>query len=259
MTVTDLVSKGFKQKSVDKYIKKSLKKSQYPTSLIWLDDLPNPEFLQIPSSSCKFSTKSLQDPASCVFFCKYIPASFHANSCKLIHVFHAKKNQKNVTEILQHLHACNSNTEVFYGREVELKILKQYMQGPCNKPFVLYGKGGSGKTAMLSIAGSKGLQEWLKPGKPLLIIRYHSFQLSKLIPSADCFVLYFASSIITVTDWCCFVVCWIILLHSMWNRQWPKQNIIGLFRSFLIIVLRLRPPKFFVKQSAWSYIFKISP
>ena len=34
MTVTDLVSKGFKQKSVDKYIKKSLKKSQYPTSLI---------------------------------------------------------------------------------------------------------------------------------------------------------------------------------------------------------------------------------
>jgi hypothetical protein len=64
------------------------------------------------------------------------------------------------------------------------------MQGPCNKPFVLYGKGGSGKTAMLSIAASKGLTEWFKPGKPLLIIRYHSFQLSKLIPSVDCIVLY---------------------------------------------------------------------
>ena len=62
------------------------------------------------------------------------------------------------------------------------------MQGPCNKPFVLYGKGGSGKTAMLSIAASKGLQEWFNPGKPLLIIRYHSFQLSKLIPSVDCIV-----------------------------------------------------------------------
>ena len=79
------------------------------------------------------------------------------------------------------------------------------MQGPCNKPFVLYGKGGSGKTAMLSIAGSKGLQEWLKPGKPLLIIRYHSFQLSKLIPSVDCIVLYcivlyFASPKTTVAD-----------------------------------------------------------
>ena len=198
------------------------------------------------------SCKSLRVPAS---FppnpCKILhPVCFSANtcefSCKLIHVFHAKKNQKNVTEILQHLHACNSNTEVFYGREVELKILKQYMQGPCNKPFVLYGKGGSGKTAMLSIAGSKGLQEWLKPGKPLLIIRYHSFQLSKLIPSADCIVLYFASSIITVTNRCCFVVCWIILLHSMWNRQWPKPNIIGLFRSFLVIGLRLRLPKFLV-------------
>ena len=57
---------------------------------------------------------------------------------------------------------------------MELKILKQYMQGPCNKPFVLYGKEKKKKTAMLSIAGSKGLQEWLKPGKPLLIIRYHS-------------------------------------------------------------------------------------
>ena len=176
------------------------------------------------------SCKSLRDPASCVFL--QIPASFYASSCKLIHVFHAKKNQKNVTEILQHLHACNSNTEVFYGREVELKILKQYMQGPCNKPFVLYGKGGSGKTAMLSIAGSKGLQEWLKPGKPLLIIRYHSFQLSKLIPSADCFVLYFASSIITVTDRCCFVVYWIILLHSMWIVKPVHFGTYGFFRYF---------------------------
>ena len=69
------------------------------------------------------------------------------------------------------------------------------MQGPCNKPFVLYGKGGSGKTAMLSIAASKGLQEWFNPGKPLLIIRYHPFQLSKLIPSVDCIVCTMQSRI----------------------------------------------------------------
>ena len=75
-------------------------------------------------------------------------------------------------EILQHLHACNSNTGVFYGRLKELEILQNYMVGPCNKPFVLYGKGGSGKTAMLSIAASKGLQEWFLPSKPLLIVRY---------------------------------------------------------------------------------------
>ena len=45
-----------------------------------------------------------------------------------------------------------------------------------------------------------------------------------------------------------------ILIH----KEWPKPNIIGLFQSFLIIGLRLWPPKFFVKQSDWSYVFKIS-
>ena len=51
---------------------------------------------------------------------------------------------------------------------------------------------------MLSIAASKGLQEWFAPGKPLLIIRYHSFQLSKLIPLVDCIV--FCQPKMTVTD-----------------------------------------------------------
>jgi hypothetical protein len=152
-------------------------------------------------SSCKSLRVPASFPAKNPCEILQVTAIFCEFSCKLLRVFmqvHAsssmfsmqRKIKWNVTEILQHLHACNSNTEVFYGREVELKILKQYMQGPCNKPFVLYGKGGSGKTAMLSIAASKGLTEWFKPGKPLLIIRYHSFQLSKLIPSVDCIVLY---------------------------------------------------------------------
>ena len=78
---------------------------------------------------------------------------------------------KIVTEILQHLHACNNSVEVFYGRVDELERLKNYICGDSNKPFVLYGAGGSGKTAMLSMAASKSLQEWLKPAKPLLIVR----------------------------------------------------------------------------------------
>ena len=41
-------------------------------------------------------------------------------------------------------------------------------------PFVLYGAGGSGKTAMLSMAACKSVNEWLKPSKPLLIVRYRS-------------------------------------------------------------------------------------
>ena len=79
---------------------------------------------------------------------------------------------KIVTEILQHLHACNNSVKVFYGRIEELEMLKDYMTGPSIKPFVLYGAGGSGKTAMLSMAACESIKEWLKPAKPLLIVRY---------------------------------------------------------------------------------------
>ncbi len=79
---------------------------------------------------------------------------------------------KIVTEILQHLHACNNSVKVFYGRVEELASLKDYITGPSNKPFVLYGAGGSGKTAMLSMAACKSVKEWLRPAKPLLIVRY---------------------------------------------------------------------------------------
>ena len=51
---------------------------------------------------------------------------------------------KIVTEILQHLHACINSVKVFYGRVGELEQLKDYITGVSNKPFVLYGAGGSG-------------------------------------------------------------------------------------------------------------------
>ena len=79
---------------------------------------------------------------------------------------------KIVTEILQHLHACNNSVKVFYGRVDELEMLKNYISGSSNVPFALYGAGGSGKTAMLSMAACKSVKEWLAPAKPLLIVRY---------------------------------------------------------------------------------------
>ena len=36
---------------------------------------------------------------------------------------------KIVTEILQHLHACNQSVEVFYGRVQELEKLEKYITG----------------------------------------------------------------------------------------------------------------------------------
>ena len=38
---------------------------------------------------------------------------------------------KIVTEILQHLHACNQSVEVFYGRVEELEKLENYITGIC--------------------------------------------------------------------------------------------------------------------------------
>ena len=53
-----------------------------------------------------------------------------------------------------------------------MEKLKQYIKSDNRTPFVLYGAGGSGKTAMLSKIACKGLQEWLLPSKPLLLVRY---------------------------------------------------------------------------------------
>lgn len=45
-----------------------------------------------------------------------------------------------VTEILQHLHACNNSVKVFYGREENLEHIKNYMLNYSEKPLVLYGE-----------------------------------------------------------------------------------------------------------------------
>ena len=79
---------------------------------------------------------------------------------------------KIVLEILQHLNACKNSVAVFYGRNEELEHLKDYITSDNNKPFVFYGAGGSGKTAVLSKTAVKSVDEWLKPAAPLLVIRY---------------------------------------------------------------------------------------
>ena len=117
---------------------------------------------------------------------------FYKNVLKLVDRAMRKEDTsaqgKIVTEILLHLHACINSVKVFYGRMDELARLKEYITGESNTPFVLYGAGGSGKTAMVSMAASKSLQEWLKPAVPLLLVRYcgttpNSSQLGPLLRS----------------------------------------------------------------------------
>ena len=41
-----------------------------------------------------------------------------------------------VTELMQHLHGCKNNCDVFFGRTEELEKMQNYILGESNKPFV---------------------------------------------------------------------------------------------------------------------------
>ena len=65
-----------------------------------------------------------------------------------------------VTEILQHLHACNNSVKVFYGRENDLEKVHRYILGPSIQPLTLFGAGGCGKTSLLAKSASL-IPTWL--------------------------------------------------------------------------------------------------
>lgn len=101
-----------------------------------------------------------------------------------------------ITEILQHLHACNNSVkvkifknwknsrklesyivklkhcQVFYGREDTLEKIKEHMLGDSDKPLVLYGEGGCGKTSLLAKSAGLTSSTWLIGKKPINIIRF---------------------------------------------------------------------------------------
>lgn len=101
---------------------------------------------------------------------------FYKNTLKLIDRAMRKEDNspqgRIVTELLQHLHSCKNNCDVFYGRESELERMREYITASSSKPFVLYGAGGSGKSALLSKTALMSRQEWLLPSVPLLMCRY---------------------------------------------------------------------------------------
>ncbi|XP_023244232.1 NACHT and WD repeat domain-containing protein 2-like [Centruroides sculpturatus] len=76
-----------------------------------------------------------------------------------------------VTEILQHLYSCKNTAEVFQGREEELQYIKDYITNTCNRPLVLHGDGGSGKTSLLAKAASM-VPTWCQNQKAIQIIRF---------------------------------------------------------------------------------------
>ncbi|XP_031637647.1 NACHT and WD repeat domain-containing protein 2-like, partial [Contarinia nasturtii] len=103
-------------------------------------------------------------------------AHFYKNIIKLVDRAMRKEDSSAqgqiVTEILQHLHACNNSVKVFYGREEPLKRIKYYMLNYSEKPLVLYGEGGCGKTSLLAKSASLALTDWFKDSKPINVIRF---------------------------------------------------------------------------------------
>ncbi|XP_050685594.1 NACHT and WD repeat domain-containing protein 2 [Leptidea sinapis] len=77
-----------------------------------------------------------------------------------------------VTEILQHLHACNNSVKVFHGREPDLNFIEDYMKNTSDKPLVLYGEGGCGKTSLLAKSSAMSLDTWFGEVRPTNIIRF---------------------------------------------------------------------------------------
>ena len=102
---------------------------------------------------------------------------FYKNIIKMIERAMKKENINSdaplVYEILHHLHECIKSSEAFYGRELELRKIRNYCTGELNHPFYVFGKGGSGKTALLSKTCELIRSEWSKKScKPLVIVRY---------------------------------------------------------------------------------------
>lgn len=100
---------------------------------------------------------------------------FYRNIVKLVRRAMRKQDVssfgKIVTEILQHGHACSSVSKIFLGREAELQSIKEYVTGSLNRPLILHGAGGSGKTCLLAKAASM-VRSWLGKDKCILVLRF---------------------------------------------------------------------------------------
>ncbi|XP_039275654.1 NACHT and WD repeat domain-containing protein 2 [Nilaparvata lugens] len=116
------------------------------------------------------------DPETHEEYLQHFITHFYKNIVKLVDRAMRKEDSSPqgqiVTEILQHLHACNNSVKVFYGREEELIRIEQYMKGLSDKPLVLYGEGGCGKTSLLAMSAGLSSTKWFAGAKPICIIRF---------------------------------------------------------------------------------------
>lgn len=117
------------------------------------------------------------DPETHEEYLKNFITHFYKNIIKLVDRAMRKEDSSAlgqiITEILQHLHACNNSVKVFYGREDSLEKIRNYMLGDSDKILILYGEGGCGKTSLLAKSASMSTCEgWFVNSRPISIIRF---------------------------------------------------------------------------------------
>ncbi|XP_072379032.1 NACHT and WD repeat domain-containing protein 2 isoform X1 [Diabrotica undecimpunctata] len=117
------------------------------------------------------------DPETHEEYLKHFITHFYKNIVKLVDRAMRKEDSSAqgqiVTEILQHLHACNNSVQVFYGREDSLERIHNYMLDDSDKCLILYGEGGCGKTSLLAKSASLSTsKDWFQGARPISIVRF---------------------------------------------------------------------------------------
>ncbi|XP_076114826.1 uncharacterized protein LOC143082831 isoform X2 [Mytilus galloprovincialis] len=86
----------------------------------------------------------------------------------------AMKNQENklklFDEVSHHVSFCQQRARSFQGRQEQLQLIKSYLLSNCRSPLVVYGPGGSGKTALLSKV-ARDTKTWFKTVDARIVLR----------------------------------------------------------------------------------------
>ncbi|XP_076319840.1 NACHT and WD repeat domain-containing protein 2 isoform X1 [Tachypleus tridentatus] len=124
----------------------------------------------------EWSGKDGLNPEAHKDYLKHFTSHFYRHIIKLVDRAMRKEDLSSqgqiVTEILQHLHACNNAVQIFQGRKEELEAIRQYIKGSSDQPYILHGEGGCGKTSLLAKAASM-VPLWCgQEIKPVIILRF---------------------------------------------------------------------------------------
>ncbi|XP_067654406.1 uncharacterized protein [Haliotis asinina] len=73
-------------------------------------------------------------------------------------------------EVSQHVMMCHKRVRKFHGRKDILQLIKSYVRSETNTPLVIFGKTGSGKSAILAKA-AKDVHKWMKEFDARVLVR----------------------------------------------------------------------------------------